>query len=136
MEEYDRGAWESLIKQCEQAGVDAFEVNFSCPHGLPERRMGMAMGQDCAILEVSTGIPPPCLDATNLTVCANIQLKDDRNLATVMFCKHDQNKQTPLMRLLTVQFHASRSYFMQHHSLCLPGRALGYFWVVRLRQAW
>lgn len=52
MEEYDRGAWEDLILKCEDAGVDAFEINFSCPHGMPERRMGMAMGQDCALLEV------------------------------------------------------------------------------------
>ena len=26
--------------------MDAFEINFSCPHGMPERKMGMAMGQD------------------------------------------------------------------------------------------
>ena len=50
MEEYDRGAWEQLIERCEAAGVDAFEINFSCPHGMPERRMGMAMGQDCELL--------------------------------------------------------------------------------------
>lgn len=31
-------------------GVDGFEINFSCPHGMPERRMGMAMGQDCELL--------------------------------------------------------------------------------------
>lgn len=30
--------------------MDAFEINFSCPHGMPERKMGMAMGQDCDIL--------------------------------------------------------------------------------------
>ena len=29
---------------------DALEINFSCPHGMPERRMGMAMGQDCELL--------------------------------------------------------------------------------------
>lgn len=29
---------------------DAFEINFSCPHGMPERKMGMAMGQDCSVL--------------------------------------------------------------------------------------
>ena len=52
MEEYDREAWEELIERCEEAGVDAFEINFSCPHGMPERKMGMAMGQDCQLLEV------------------------------------------------------------------------------------
>ncbi len=30
--------------------MDAFEINFSCPHGMPERKMGMAMGQDCELL--------------------------------------------------------------------------------------
>ena len=43
---------EELIKRCEDTGVDAFEINFSCPHGMPERKMGMAMGQDCDLLEV------------------------------------------------------------------------------------
>ena len=52
MEEYDRGAWEELIGRCQDAGVDGFEINFSCPHGMPERKMGMAMGQDCDILAV------------------------------------------------------------------------------------
>jgi dihydroorotate dehydrogenase len=35
--------------------VDAFELNFSCPHGLPERKMGAAMGQDPDILEEVCG---------------------------------------------------------------------------------
>ena len=52
MEEYNKDAWETLIERCEEVGVDAFEVNFSCPHGMPERKMGMAMGQDCTVLEV------------------------------------------------------------------------------------
>lgn len=56
MEEYDRAAWETLIERCEEVGVDAFEVNFSCPHGMPERKMGMAMGQDCSILEVQPNL--------------------------------------------------------------------------------
>ena len=42
--------WEELVERCQEAGVDAFEINFSCPHGMPERRMGMAMGQDCELL--------------------------------------------------------------------------------------
>lgn len=46
MEEYNRGAWEELVARCVAAGVDAFEINFSCPHGMPERCMGMAMGQN------------------------------------------------------------------------------------------
>ncbi|DBB10929.1 TPA: Dihydropyrimidine dehydrogenase [NADP(+)] [Trebouxia sp. C0006] len=55
MEEYNKGAWEELIERCEESGVDAFEINFSCPHGMPERKMGMAMGQDPEILQEVCG---------------------------------------------------------------------------------
>jgi dihydroorotate dehydrogenase subfamily 1 len=46
MEEYDKERWQTLVKMCQDAGVDAFELNFSCPHGLPERKMGAAMGEN------------------------------------------------------------------------------------------
>ncbi len=55
MEEYNKDAWIEIIQRCEAAGVDAFELNFSCPHGLPERKMGAAMGQDPDILEEVCG---------------------------------------------------------------------------------
>ena len=50
MEEFDKAAWQEMIGRCEEAGVDAFELNMSCPHGLPERKMGAAMGQRPDIL--------------------------------------------------------------------------------------
>lgn len=50
MEEFNRDAWIEIVERCEAAGVDAFELNFSCPHGLPERKMGAAMGQDPDVL--------------------------------------------------------------------------------------
>lgn len=55
MEEYAKGPWQEIIGRCQDAGVDAFELNFSCPHGLPERRMGAAMGQDSAVLSEVCG---------------------------------------------------------------------------------
>jgi dihydropyrimidine dehydrogenase (NADP+)/dihydropyrimidine dehydrogenase (NAD+) subunit PreA len=55
MEEYRRDAWVEIVERCQDAGVDAFELNFSCPHGLPERKMGAAMGQDPDILEEVCG---------------------------------------------------------------------------------
>mmetsp|Transcript_10131 Transcript_10131/g.13822 ORF Transcript_10131/g.13822 Transcript_10131/m.13822 type:complete len:447 (-) Transcript_10131:101-1441(-) len=55
MEEYNRSAWEEIIGRCEEVGVDGFELNFSCPHGMPERRMGAAMGQDCELLTEVSG---------------------------------------------------------------------------------
>src|ERR1700761_6738546 len=55
MEEYNKDAWVEIVEKCQDTGVDAFELNFSCPHGLPERKMGAAMGQDCAIMEEVCG---------------------------------------------------------------------------------
>uniref|UniRef100_A0A7C8YNE9 dihydropyrimidine dehydrogenase (NADP(+)) n=1 Tax=Opuntia streptacantha TaxID=393608 RepID=A0A7C8YNE9_OPUST len=55
MEEYNKAAWEELIDRVEQTGIDAIEINFSCPHGMPERKMGAAVGQDCAMLEEVCG---------------------------------------------------------------------------------
>jgi dihydroorotate dehydrogenase subfamily 1 len=46
MEEGRREAWQEITRAVQETGVDAFEMNLSCPHGLPERRMGMAMGED------------------------------------------------------------------------------------------
>lgn len=55
MEEYNKADWEELIDRVEQTGIDAIEVNFSCPHGMPERKMGAAVGQDCGLLEEVCG---------------------------------------------------------------------------------
>src|SRR3981189_608199 len=33
MEEYNRDAWIEIVERCEGAGVDSFELNFSCPPG-------------------------------------------------------------------------------------------------------
>ena len=43
MEEYNKAAWQEIIGRCEEAGVDSFELNMSCPHGMPERRMCAAV---------------------------------------------------------------------------------------------
>jgi dihydroorotate dehydrogenase subfamily 1 len=50
MEEYNKDAWIEIVERVQATGVAGFELNFSCPHGLPERKMGAAMGQDNAIM--------------------------------------------------------------------------------------
>lgn len=55
MEEYQRDAWWEIVERCQEAGVDALELNFSCPHGLPERKMGSAMGENPEILREVAG---------------------------------------------------------------------------------
>jgi len=55
MEEYRREAWHEIVRRAQETGVDGFELNLSCPHGLPERKMGMAMGEDPSIVEEVVG---------------------------------------------------------------------------------
>lgn len=40
------GDWQELAKRCQEVGADVLELNLSCPHGMPERGMGSAIGQD------------------------------------------------------------------------------------------
>ncbi|MBI3724750.1 NAD-dependent dihydropyrimidine dehydrogenase subunit PreA [bacterium] len=42
--------WKSLIERCEEVGVDGHELNFGCPHGMCERGMGSAVGQEPEVL--------------------------------------------------------------------------------------
>ena len=44
-----REEWHSLVRQIQQTGVDGLELNFGCPHGMPEKGMGAAQGQDPVI---------------------------------------------------------------------------------------
>jgi dihydropyrimidine dehydrogenase (NADP+)/dihydropyrimidine dehydrogenase (NAD+) subunit PreA len=50
MEEYHKDRWIEIVERVQATGVAGLELNFSCPHGLPERKMGSAMGQDNEIL--------------------------------------------------------------------------------------
>ncbi len=55
MEEYRREAWHEIVRRVQETGVDGFEMNLSCPHGLPERKMGMAMGEDPSLVREVVG---------------------------------------------------------------------------------
>lgn len=55
MECHDEKRWQELTRRCVAAGVDSFELNFSCPHGHPETGMGAAMGQNPAMVKEVTG---------------------------------------------------------------------------------
>ncbi|KJE90453.1 hypothetical protein CAOG_08545 [Capsaspora owczarzaki ATCC 30864] len=43
---FNREDWIELAKMAEASGADALELNLSCPHGMGERGMGLACGQD------------------------------------------------------------------------------------------
>ena len=74
MEEFRRDAWHEIVERCQEAGVDALELNLSCPHGLPERKMGSAMGQDpdlvwqiCKWVDEASNIPTWAKMTPNIT---------------------------------------------------------------------
>lgn len=46
--------WTEIVKQVEDVGCDAVELNFGCPHGMCERGMGSAVGQEPKVLEKIT----------------------------------------------------------------------------------
>lgn len=43
--------WRESVKICEGIGIDGFELNFGCPHGMCERGMGSAVGQNPDVAE-------------------------------------------------------------------------------------
>jgi dihydropyrimidine dehydrogenase (NAD+) subunit PreA len=45
MVESKRETWHEMVRRAEDAGSDALELNFGCPHGMSERGMGSAVGQ-------------------------------------------------------------------------------------------
>lgn len=47
--------WQNLVKIFNNSEVDAFELNFSCPHGMPEKGIGMAIGTNPEISAMITG---------------------------------------------------------------------------------
>jgi len=41
--------WQRLAEAMQEAGVDALELNVSCPHGMPSKGMGAFIGQDAGL---------------------------------------------------------------------------------------
>ena len=54
MEEYEKSRWQELTRMVQDTGVDGFELNFSCPHGMTERKMGSEMGEHPDLTEEVT----------------------------------------------------------------------------------
>lgn len=47
-----RAEWHQIVRDVENAGVDGIELNFGCPHGMCERGMGSAVGQEPEVLKL------------------------------------------------------------------------------------
>jgi len=49
-----RERWHEFVKRSADAGADGIELNYGCPHGMCERGMGSAVGQQPAVAEKIT----------------------------------------------------------------------------------
>lgn len=47
-----REEWHQIVRDVQNAGSDGIELNFGCPHGMCERGMGSAVGQEPKILKM------------------------------------------------------------------------------------
>ncbi len=54
MVESKREAWHDIVRRVNDTGADGIELNCGCPHGMAERGMGSAVGQDPEYLEMIT----------------------------------------------------------------------------------
>lgn len=48
---FNEDDWRLLSRLAQEAGADALELNLSCPHGMGEKGMGLACGQDPNLIE-------------------------------------------------------------------------------------
>lgn len=47
-----RQEWHDIVRASQDAGADGLELNFGCPHGMCERGMGSAVGQEPRVLQM------------------------------------------------------------------------------------
>jgi len=73
-------SWKTIIPLVEETGADGIELNFGCPHGMSERGMGSAIGQDPEYIE---NIARWCKQATRMPVIVKLtpNITDIRNPA-------------------------------------------------------
>jgi dihydropyrimidine dehydrogenase (NAD+) subunit PreA len=50
-----KAEWHQIVKDVENAGADGIELNFGCPHGMCERGMGSAVGQEPEVIKTLVG---------------------------------------------------------------------------------
>jgi dihydropyrimidine dehydrogenase (NAD+) subunit PreA len=55
MHSVEEEGWRQLVQQVQDAGADAIELNFGCPHGMPEKHMGSEQSQNPDLAEMITG---------------------------------------------------------------------------------
>ncbi len=65
----EEASWQRILNQVEATGCDGVELNFGCPHGMPELGMGAAVGQ---VPELITKVTGWCKQHTRLPVIVKL----------------------------------------------------------------
>jgi len=65
----NKSSWKVLIDKVEKTGADGIELNLSCPHGMPEKGMGTAIGQIPEYVEKITHL---CRRSTSLPIIVKL----------------------------------------------------------------
>ncbi|HET6632908.1 MAG TPA: NAD-dependent dihydropyrimidine dehydrogenase subunit PreA [Rhodanobacteraceae bacterium] len=65
----ERAVWQRRLAQIEATGADGIELNLGCPHGMSERGMGAAMGQQPDLIET---VARWCKELTTLPVIVKL----------------------------------------------------------------
>src|SRR6202030_1025798 len=98
MVESKRETWHDIVRRAEDAGSDALELNFGCPHGMSERGMGSAVGQVPEYTEMitswvkeATRIPVIVKLTPNVTDITRIALAAERGGADAVSLMHTIN---------------------------------------------
>ncbi len=55
MHSVEEDGWRQLVLAVQQAGADAIELNFGCPHGMPEKHMGSEQSQNPDLAQMICG---------------------------------------------------------------------------------
>ncbi len=64
-----KAEWQEMVKRAIDAGADGLELNFGCPHGMCERGMGSAVGQEPRVNEEITSW---AVDASTIPVLVKL----------------------------------------------------------------
>ena len=98
---YSKEDWTELATMAEESGAHALELNLSCPHGMGEKGMGLACGQDsslvrniCKWVRAAVKIPFFAKLTPNVT-----NIVDIATAAKEGACKIVQNGEIPSLRL-------------------------------------
>ena len=117
-----RENWHDLMKRSADSGADGVELNFGCPHGMCERGMGSAVGQNPEVIETIVGW---VMEAAKIPVIVKLT----PNITSVAYAGRAAAKPAPTRSRSSTRSTASRSVDLDTYRVPNP------MWTARARTA-